>query len=150
MYDNPAKLQTIFASLAQHYFHFKYYEDGKRKDRCKDKELFTITPNDTFVKPDRQVAQRKASTLDDRLTHLLLQYAAFSYNPDIKQAIDTLLKFLEERRTRAFAGNFTTSDDCRALQLLIARRLGKPSSESISKQLEEIKDIIQECEGNLF
>ena len=150
MYDNPAKLQTIFASLAQHYFHFKHYEDGKRKDRCKDKELFTITPSDTFVKPDRQVAQRKASTLDDRLTHLLLQYAAFSYNPEIKQAIDTLLKFLEDRRTRAFAGNFTTSDDCRALQLLIARRLGKPSTESISRQLEEIKDIIQECEGNLF
>ena len=40
MYDSRDKLLMLFASLAQHYFHFKYYEPEQRKDRCKDKVLF--------------------------------------------------------------------------------------------------------------
>lgn len=40
MYNSREKLLTLWASLQQHYFHFKHFEKGQRKDRCRDKVLF--------------------------------------------------------------------------------------------------------------
>ena len=40
MYDSRDKLLTMFASLSEHYFHFKRYMMGVRKDKCPDRMLF--------------------------------------------------------------------------------------------------------------
>lgn len=150
MYDTPEKLLSVFASLARHYFHFKHYEDGKRKDRCEDKVLFDFSALDSFVKPDRQVAQRKASTLDDRLINLLWKYQSVCIEPSVHRAIDELIEYLQRRRLKGFVGLQTSHDDILAMQLLINARMGSNSSKNAAVQMDEIKQMLQEYEGTLF
>lgn len=50
VYKDRQHILTIFASLARHYFRFKKFESGKRKDRCEDKVLFDFTATDKVYK----------------------------------------------------------------------------------------------------
>lgn len=50
-YDDREKLLFRFHSFAARYFHFKINEQGKRKDRCKDKKLFAISREEKVYKP---------------------------------------------------------------------------------------------------
>ena len=49
-YDDRGKCLAIFMALADHYFHFKRYIHGVRKDRCPDRVLFKWGEHET-VKP---------------------------------------------------------------------------------------------------
>ena len=42
MFDSRDKIWQRFEDLAQHYFHFKEWKKGVRKDRCPDKKLFNF------------------------------------------------------------------------------------------------------------
>ena len=43
VYTNRSDILTAFASLSRHYFRFKKYKKGVRKDRCDDKKLFDFS-----------------------------------------------------------------------------------------------------------
>lgn len=100
MYKGRDRLLTIFASLSKHYFHFKKYKSGVRKDRCEDKKLFDFTSIQTTYKLD--VTERicgdgnKDLTRFNRLLQLLVAYDMSKFSGKEKEAAEILINALKE------------------------------------------------------
>lgn len=72
MYDNRQKLLSVFMSLQDHYFHFRYLENDekgktKRKDRCKRVNLFRLNPNDEIYIPSKMTLSKIPTRTDKML-----------------------------------------------------------------------------------
>lgn len=100
MYKGRDRLLTIFASLSKHYFQFKKYKSGVRKDRCEDKKLFNFASIQTTYKLD--VSERicgdgnKDLTRFNRLLQLLLAYDLSKFSGKEKEAAEILINALKE------------------------------------------------------
>lgn len=100
MYKGRDRLLTIFASLSKHYFRFKKYKSGVRKDRCEDKKLFDFTSIQTTYKLD--VTERicgdgnKDLTRFNRLLQLLVAYDMSKFSGKEKEAAEILINALKE------------------------------------------------------
>lgn len=100
MYKGRDRLLTMFASLAKHYFHFKKYKSGVRKDRCEDKKLFDFSSVQTTYK--LEVSERicgvgnKEFTRFNRLLQLLQAYDISKFEGKEKEAAQTLINALKE------------------------------------------------------
>lgn len=100
MYKGRDRLLTIFASLSKHYFRFKKYKSGVRKDRCEDKKLFDFTSIQTTYKLD--VTERicgdgnKDLTRFNRLLQLLVAYDMSKFSGKEKDAAEILINALKE------------------------------------------------------
>lgn len=149
VYDTPMKLEAAFASLARHYFHFKHYEDGKRKDRCKDKVLFDFSPRDTFYKIDRLATHAANTSPQQRLIALLRNYDLIVTDPDVHKAIRVIIEYLQFHILKTMSEAGTPHADIIALQQLIAQRSKGIREKSPLQQLEELRSIIEQ-EGELF
>lgn len=150
MYDNREKLCTMFASLSRYYFHFKKFEEGKRKDRCEDKVLFQFSPKDTILKPDREASDRPVNSLLERLMRYLKQYQSTCIDDSINKAIGTLLNALRSQMNTQFAGNSFTAEDILILQRLIAERTGARSSIDLINQKKEIATLVNSFFGQVW
>lgn len=122
-YDTDAKRLTMFASLAAHYFHFKYYEDGVTKYKCRDKELFKFQENEVFYKVEHPSSDCQQTTLEKRLQTLLGQYYEVKTDPAVRQSINHILSVLSEDDLRRLCENPHSNAQLKALQLAIAQRL---------------------------
>lgn len=100
MYKGRDRLLTIFASLSKHYFRFKKYKSGVRKDRCEDKKLFDFASIQTTYKLD--VSERicgdgnKDLTRFNRLLQLLIAYDLSKFSGKEKEAAEILINALKE------------------------------------------------------
>lgn len=100
MYKGRDRLLTIFASLSKHYFRFKKYKSGMRKDRCEDKKLFDFASIQTTYKLD--VTERicgdgnKDLTRFNRLLQLLVAYDMSKFSGKEKEAAEILINALKE------------------------------------------------------
>lgn len=100
MYKGRDRLLTMFASLSKHYFRFKKYKSGVRKDRCEDKKLFDFTSVQTTYK--LEVSERicgvgnKDFTRFNRLLQLLQAYDISKFEGKEKEAAQTLINALKE------------------------------------------------------
>lgn len=93
VYANRASIFVMFASLVRHYFRFKYFEEGVRKDRCKDKELFIFNEVETFYKLNNKntiCKDDKANSQWDKLYSLLTDYQKTHYGFELQQSCDYL------------------------------------------------------------
>ena len=147
MYDTKEKLVTMFASLCNYYFHFKVYEEGKRKDRCRDKVLFQFSPNDIVLRPDRQASDRPVNSKLARLEKYLVEYRFTTYDEKTIQAIDTILHVLRSQSVHQFAGNQFTAEDILILQRLIAERTGEHGKGNLTEQKREIATLVHSFFG---
>lgn len=95
IYQSRQQLITAFASLAEHYFHFKHVEQGKRKYRCRDKVLFVFSKEDKAYVIDREVSNRPPKTQSMRLLELLKQYKENRPHGEVYKACDTIINYLE-------------------------------------------------------
>lgn len=96
MYDERSKLLVMFFSLARHYFHFKYYQDGQRKDRCDDKVLFKPNDIEYFYKLDKAKIASEHSA-DRRYSSLLVQlqrYRETCTDLDIRKSCTKLIDYI--------------------------------------------------------
>lgn len=141
-YDTPLKLEIIFASLALHYFRFKYYEEGVRKDRCKDKVLFDFSANDTFFKIDRLASHTAKTKPRQRLINLLHNYDLITTEPEVHKAIAILVDYIERDILRDMNEQGTLTTDILALQRLIADRTRGIKDKSAAQQLEELETYL--------
>ena len=137
----------MFASLCNYYFHFKVYEEGKRKDRCRDKVLFQFSPNDIVLRPDRQASDRPVNSKLARLEKYLEEYRFTTYDDKTIQAIDTILQVLRSQSVHQFAGNQFTAEDILILQRLIAERTGANDRENLTEQKKEIATLVHSFFG---
>lgn len=149
MYDTPSKLLTVFASLASHYFHFKHYEEGVRKDRCRDKVLFDFSPLDTFYKVDRLASHTASSTPLRRLITLLKNYLLANPFTPSRVAILNLIEQFETDILKSMSNKQYTTLEVVALRRVMADRIAGIKDISIQTQLNSIIQTLKDS-PNLF
>lgn len=142
-YDDRAKLLTIFASLAQHYFRFKYYQDGVRKDRCDDKRLFDFRDIQLTYKVGRDsvaTSERVDRSLV-RLISLLREQRETTFDQKIKDACTILIDMLQSKELAREMALPWRKIDAKAWQLALRERLNGNTSDP-AMLIEEFKRIL--------
>lgn len=150
IYDNRYKLAVVFASLAQHYFHFKIFEEGKRKDRCKDKELFDFAYITEYYKVDRLASHTPTTPKLKRLIMLLQNYADTTLDQQVQQAINIVIQSIKARQTTEHAGKHYDARELLILQRLIAERSKGCREKSITEQRKAIENAIDTYNEYMF
>lgn len=140
MFDAPDKLWQRFQDLSFHYFRFKYYEEGKRKDRCRDKILFYWDRNREFCKLDTVPATTKPDRDGELLKRRLIHYKMYHADTKVREACDILLKHIDNEDLRRFTPK-QLSIEVQALQRAIALRQGWKEG-SILETIEEVKELL--------
>lgn len=142
-YDTDQKLLTMFASLAHHYFHFKKFERGKRKDLCEDKVLFKFDLNNDQLFRLQRVSQAEPRKNEDARLYVHLQrYAEQHIDPDIRKACNVLLKQLDKEHLGMLATSKWDYRQVEELQMLLERRLSMPE-ESFQNCLDAVRRLLQ-------
>lgn len=143
-YDSKPKQLCIFASLANHYFHFKRYQIGVRKDRCQDRVLFRWNELQQFVEVDRTAlpSSKTPSPLLLQLIRKLRLYSQTLSYGDLKESIIKLLALLEQLQLKQEQNNPWSQAQTIAIQQLIARRQAGDVDTTLSALMAEIADLI--------
>lgn len=147
MYDTRERQYHVFASLAQHYFHFKKYQEGQRKDRCEDKILFDFSGLDTFYKvessstPTLSTDTPKANDIE-RLLDKLRLYRMNHADEAIRTACDVLIKDINQQRLRNQLVDPWNRIELQALQMAIAARINYHSEEDFAVLLQRLRNLI--------
>lgn len=135
-YDTHDKRLGIFFSLADHYFHFKHFEEGKRKDRCPDKQLFRFRLGDQYYRLDALASsrpnQQPTLSLLNRLS--LLHLTTFERNT--RAAIEHVMEYLREVLARTLTEDGQSRLGATAWVKLIRLRQ--------ENKLRELRDIKQQ------
>lgn len=139
-YDTAEKRLFAFQMLARHYFHFKYYEAGKRKDLCKDRVLFKWGPTDCVCKLDRLLTDRPKDRSLLALKTRLVMYKQTHFDSVALKACDILLEQLDAESVRNLVPTYDRGE-AKLLQLLIARRISN-TDESFSESVRVIKAML--------
>lgn len=150
-YDTKEKQLIMFASLAHHYFHFKYFEPGQRKDRCKDKVLFHFDfARDQLVKLQRISQATPQATDEVRLRRALERYALKHFDPKVRQACDIILDSLTQRAVRTLCESRFDIEQIRELRILLERRMKLPD-EDFTVALDAVRRLLTaQDEGTIF
>ena len=141
MFDSKDKLWQRFEDLAYHYFHFKVYEMGKRKDRCKDKILYKFNEGRKFLQVGALPQESKPDTEDERLRRKLVCYSQLHSNPDVRTACDAIIKYIDANATRRFTPR-NLYIEARAMQEAIAARLAGDKRSAL-EIMQEIKYLLE-------
>lgn len=136
-YDTPAKLEAVFASLVRHYFRFKHYEEGVRKDRCRDKELFRFRPSDVTLSLETKASHVAEQTFAQRLLRAIRRYRDTLVDGALIRSCDVLIEHIERDRLFMFAAS---PKDALLLQRLIAERCGRADA-SVDECKAELLDL---------
>lgn len=139
------RLLVMFASLAQHYFRFKYFEEGIRKDRCKDKVLFVFTGLQYTYRIDREnsvcgVGRNDKKPMDSLMAKIRL-YQESNNREEVRQACDILLKAMEDDNLRWELANPWSYEELEYLRRIMAIRTRHPDI-SVSVVMAEVKKLL--------
>lgn len=145
VYDGRDKLLVMFASLANHYFHFKKYEKNKRKDRCKDKILFDFSTQQITYKigrNDTALGSGKSFKAEYmRLLEKIKAYQSSHWGVDIHKACDVLIQSITEENLRSELANPWSSDELEFLRKLIFVRT-RDKSLTYDAAVSEVKKLL--------
>lgn len=138
-YDSRDKLLMMFASLARHYFRFKIYEEGKRKDRCQDKVLFDFSGLQLTYKIGRNdYALGSGNSFIARYNRLLAKLKEFQSTHsglELHKACDVLIAALTEETMRSDLANPWDKDELAFIKkLLYVRTTHKDWSYEVAKE----------------
>ena len=141
-YNTKGKLLTMFATLSQHYFHFKRYVMEQRKDRCPDRILFRWTGEQKVIIPEHP------STLSERtpdpqlliLIRKLRQYTQQSTDEEVRQQAMHLLTSLERIQTNQELCHPYSYEERLAWQTLLRRRVQGEQSATLTAILDELRE----------
>lgn len=127
VYAGREKLLTIFSSLSKHYFRFKKYKKGIRKDRCKDKKLFDFSGEQIVYKltKENEVCGDGNKELKrfTRLLQLLESYDMTRFNEEQKQAVQTIINALKEDNINSDLARPWSAEDKAIIRALCIRRM---------------------------
>lgn len=141
VYDTPQRRLLVFASLVENYFHFKYYDETKRKDRCKDKVLFKFGLSDVILKIDALCTSKRQDSIFDRLLKYLTTYQNYFVRPETIKAIDIIIDYIRERMISNVLPYDYTYAERRAMQVLIEERLKGLVDQPTADRLRELINI---------
>lgn len=146
-YFSNEQCLAIFASLVDHYFHFKKVrrnEKGElmRKDRCEDVSLFSFGEQPAFYKPETPASAKPVNRLDEALRKKLEEYKQKTTNSSIISACDLILEDLQNKHIVNAAAHRWDANELTLLRQLISMRI-KKSDVPYQQTLDEVKGLIQ-------
>ena len=156
VYQNRNDLLTAFASLTRHYFHFKIYEKGVRKYRCKDKKLFDFSDVQNVYK--LTLPQSVAGDGDkhrqkfNRLLRLLNEYDMTLFSGDTKNAVQTLITAINEEITRADLAKPWNAEELAILRAMFSKRAIQNNWDrvDITQVLTEVFNVSESSRSKLL
>lgn len=156
VYQNRNDLLTAFASLTRHYFHFKIYEEGIRKYRCKDKKLFDFSDVQNVYK--LTLPQSVAGNGDkhrqkfNRLLRLLNEYDMNLFSGDTKKAVQTLITAINEEITKADLAKPWDAEELAILRATFSKRAiqNKWDRVDITQVLTEVFNVSETSKSKLL
>lgn len=145
-YMGRDRLLVMFASLANHYFHFKKYQQGKRKDRCPDKVLFDFSGIQLTYKvgrPDYNVGSgdkklQKYYKLIERLKEYRMMHASI----EVSKACQLLIESMEEDNLRSDLTTPWSSQELAEIKRLMKLRTSAEEM-SLEAAMAEIKALLK-------
>lgn len=140
-YDSKDKLLHAFRDLSLHYFVFKHFEDGVRKDRCRDKVLFKWETNKPIYKIDNLLTDAPKSNWIDALIKRLREYSMLK--PQAAKPCNDLIELLTNDRISNTLPNPYDRKESRFLRLLLQRRDDLPN-ESITAAVKALTQMLEE------
>lgn len=119
MYLNRESLIPMYASLVNHYFHFKKFQEGVRKDRCEDKTLFNFTEHEVYrvEKPAAAKADCKALVA---LKQRIESYRYLHFDESIRKACDIILNSIDREMLSKQASTPTDATEIALLRMLLS------------------------------
>lgn len=144
VYDSRDKILVMFASLARHYFRFKIYEEGQRKDRCKDKVLFRWEQNEVCYKVGRDSYVPAQSSNDSymRLINKLRAYKQSKIQPEIQKACEVIISAMTEDDFRADMASPFNEDELRYLRALMSYAASSRKC-TVNAAMHEVKELLK-------
>lgn len=141
-YFTDTLLMKHFRGLVEHYFHFKVYVEGQRKDRCPDKRLFIFTDYDTYYQVEHvSTAKSDKKPLDSLLNRLQNYKLKHPTGTDAK-AIDAVLDIIKKDILNSSANSLEARNEQMLLQNLIALRIQRGNASSLADDLEFLRSLI--------
>lgn len=145
-YKGRDRLLVMFASLANHYFHFKKYKKGKRKDRCPDKILFDFSGvQETYKvgRPDYAAGSgerklEKYYVLIERLK----QYRQIHSSMEVSKACEILINSMMEDNLRNDLNTPWSKEELAAVKRLTKLRTSATEL-SLEAAMSEIKALLK-------
>lgn len=141
MYDSREKMLILFASLAEHYFHFKhlikrysFYKEGHtdgyamRKDRCPDKLLFNWKSQVSIYKvaKDSVATSERVDTTLARLLNQLKQFRDTTHDVAIRKSASVIIEYLENRIGHYDQSNPINRHDMMVMQRALRDHIATP------------------------
>lgn len=147
-YRTRRQILDVFFSLADHYFHFKKFAEGVRKDRCEDKVLFDKKIPSVFYKVTHVATHEKQDKTLQRLLRMLRDYQSTVYDEEKRQACRMLIADIEYRARAHDLPNDTPIEEITLLRQLVAKRvMGSPNT--LSQDINIIKAML-DIETDIF
>lgn len=141
MYDGSEKIMILFASLSEHYFHFKhlikrynFHQEGHtdgyalRKDRCPDKLLFNWKSQTYLYKVAKEsiATSERVDTTLARLLSQLKQFRDTTQDTAIKKSAQVIIDYLEYRISHYDQTNPVNRHDMKILQMALRNHQDMP------------------------
>ena len=148
MYDCREKLLTLFASLQQHYFHFKHFQKEQRKDRCPDKVLFRWNLPQVTYKVGRDDVMKilgegaKQKRPYDTLIKKLREYQQAKPREDIVDACQVIIKAIEGDQLRSDLRNPFSWADLMALQRVLSMKASGNDTD-VAILMNEVRELLR-------
>jgi hypothetical protein len=148
MYYCRDKLLTLFASLQQHYFHFKHYDKEQRKDRCPDKVLFKWSGVQMTYKVGRDDTLSilgegaKQSRPYDTLLKKLRLYQQEKPQKDIVEACQVIIRAIEGDYLRSDLRNPFSYHELLALQRALSMKASGDDTDVVVL-MQEVKNLLK-------
>lgn len=145
VYDSREKILVMFASLSKHYFRFKKYEEGKRKDRCEDKVLFDFAQEQMVYKIGRNdTALGSGKTFNSQYHRLIEKLKAFQethYGLELHKACETLISAITEEDMRSDLANPWDREELDFLKKLLFVRTSRRDLQYVAA-VAEVKKLL--------
>lgn len=151
IYFTRSQLWQMFASLATHYFHFRYYNEGVSKYAAEDKMLFDFHSLSTFYKVEKLASSRPKSDIIERLIRAIEAYRRFHFDKATNKAAAILEDELRRLQAERMAVRPWDESETRLLRRLLAVRLSDPSkpfsfSFDVAQRMADIERTLWDCD----
>lgn len=145
-YTGRDRILVMFASLANHYFRFKKYKQGKRKDRCKDKVLFDFTSAQVTYKIGHDgYAAGSGKKFMDQYWKLITKLKAYQHchtMPEIYKACEILINSMTQENIRHDMASPWSQQELTFIRTLMSYKTEHPDL-SVEVAMKEIKNLLK-------
>lgn len=145
-YNGRDKILVMFASLANHYFHFKKYKKTKRKDRCPDKILFDFSGHQEVYKVGRRdKVLGSGERFTDRYARLIAKLRAYQEThlaTEIHKACEVLISSMTEEDMRKDLANPWSREDLETMRMMMQVRTSDKSL-TYEVAMAEVKKLLK-------